>query len=509
MGTIFKSIPYTQSTRVGGKYKGTNEAKNLSNILEPNGSYSDLNIINKFNWTLTPLTNLLAKEIPYIKLTEYYLTDSYLNQLFRAYGRSISSATELANAFLNPFILNGSSTQLYEGLYDHLNPSGFTYKFPYFTDQYLNTSNSWVAKPFFQESVALQKMLTGYGVGIVAGGLGLAIGGTAVVIGKGLGALGVAAAATGKLAPIGAPAALAGAATATKGAAIMKGAGSVARGFKGAAERLYEIKKLEEVLRIGFESPISNMQDPAIDKPFIWSTTSPRTFNISFPLYNIMTQPEGTNWQANIIKNWELCHLLCYQNLYNKRNLFTGIPPVFYEIDIPGIHYTKAGYVNNLQILNVGNIRKLTLPLEGGTRDVNVPDAYIVNMNITDFFIPSKNFMSSLCNKTKGILTNSNFEYEETDTFSLEELQQQTTPYGGGTRDIPGDLGCWVAREVYGVNNYKWIIFRNWLYYGTAPNWLQKNYTKYGKQFAKFISNKPILKYIVKFLMNIVTNKYV
>lgn len=489
MGTIYNSVSYNQSNLGGTKYKGSGESKNLADILEPNGEYGDLNVIKKFNWTLTPMTPAIAEEVPYIKLREFYLTDSYLNQLFKAYGRSISTPVDIANAFLNPFILNGSTNQLYEGLYDHVNPTNFTYTFPYFTNNYLNTSNSWVAKPFFKESVALQKMIVGYGTALATGA------GTAAANFL-LNLLQIQL----PIDPI-----------------------DVAKKSKMLAERTFEISKLEEVLQIGFNSPISDMDDPAIDKPFIWSTTTPRTFNITFPLYNIITQPENTNWQANIIKNWELCHLLCYQNLYNKRNLFTGIPPVFYEIDIPGIHYSKAGYVNNLQILNVGNIRKYTLQLENGATEVNVPDAYMINMTITDFFIPSKNFMSSLCKEEKGKLTNSIFTYTE-----VERAYDANSPFGSNTpQPAPNQPGwfdpgngqapipitpiptpCWVAREIYGINNYKWIIFRDWLYSSNGPVWLQKIYTKYGRQFAKFISNKSMIKKLIKYLMDTVVNKY-
>lgn len=414
MGTIYNSVPYSQSNLGGTKYKGglapggSGNSKNLADILEPNGEYGDLNVIKKFNWTLTPMTPAVAEEVPYIKLREFYLTDSYLNQLFKTYGRSIDNPIDIANAFLNPFILNGSTNQLYQGLYDHVNPTNFTYTFPYFTNNYLNTSNSWVANPYFKETIKLQKMIAGYSAAttIAVGGVGLA--GLLFAI-----------------APFSGPASVPLAAAA---ATTLKGIGSVAKATKSVSERFYEIEKLNEVLQIGFNSPISDMDDPAIDKPFIWSTTTPRTFNITFPLFNIITQPENTNWQANIIKNWELCHLLCYQNLYNKRNLFTGIPPVFYEIDIPGIHYSKAGYVNNLQILNVGNIRKYTLQLENGATEVNVPDAYMINMTITDFFIPSKNFMSSICSEEKVRLTSSIPRYDEVERGSEEVVEFPATP---------------------------------------------------------------------------------
>jgi len=56
---------------------------------------------------------------------------------------------------------------------------------------------------------------------------------------------------------------------------------------------------------------------------------------------------------------------------------------------------------------------------------------------------------------------------------------------------------CWVAREVYGVCDPKWIQFREWLT-NEAPNWFDNLYIKHGEKFAKFISNKPKLKSIIR-----------
>lgn len=404
MAQIFKSVPYKLSNKTTNSlfHQNKNPIK-LANVYEPTNGFDEMDVIKKFNWTLTPRNETTLKEVPYIKLTEYYLFDSYLNQLFKSYGKS-QEVKDLATLFLNPFALNEleGSTQLYQGLYDHANPTGFVYKLPYFSTEYLNTSNSWTAKPMFQEIMNLQKKVIGYG----AASIPLLIGGAVLGIDTLLDKVPL-----GKLKPaLGIIKFLKRFGYAQAAAVVARGLLDASKITKEQAERGFELKKLTELLTITTQSPIANMQDPAIDKPHIWSTTAPRSFNITFPLYNTLTQPDSNKWYSNIIQNWELCHLLCYQNLYNKRNLFTGEPPVFYEIDIPGVHYSKAGYVSNLQILNIGNIRKFVLPLDGGNKEVNVPDAYLINMTVTDFFIPSKNFMSSLCSKNKGTLLQSSAE---------------------------------------------------------------------------------------------------
>jgi hypothetical protein len=62
---------------------------------------------------------------------------------------------------------------------------------------------------------------------------------------------------------------------------------------------------------------------------------------------------------------------------------------------------------------------------------------------------------------------------------------------------------CWVAREVYGKEDVRWQIFRAWLL-TEAPEWLFKLYAEHGEEFAQYISDKPILKRIVKSAMDLV-----
>jgi predicted phosphoadenosine phosphosulfate sulfurtransferase len=60
---------------------------------------------------------------------------------------------------------------------------------------------------------------------------------------------------------------------------------------------------------------------------------------------------------------------------------------------------------------------------------------------------------------------------------------------------------CWVAREVYGPTNPKWKQFREWML-NDSPSWFRKLYIKHGEKFAKFISDKPRIKAIIRKWMN-------
>ena len=54
----------------------------------------------------------------------------------------------------------------------------------------------------------------------------------------------------------------------------------------------------------------------------------------------------------------------------------------------------------------------------------------------------------------------------------------------GGGFAAAGKLPCWVAREVFGENNPKWLYFRAWLY-TKAPKWFYNLYLKHGVPYLQ------------------------
>lgn len=70
----------------------------------------------------------------------------------------------------------------------------------------------------------------------------------------------------------------------------------------------------------------------------------------------------------------------------------------------------------------------------------------------------------------------------------------------------PG-IGCWVARAVYGPDNPRWILFRQWLF-GNGPvpevrTLLQKLYMRYGEGFARVVDKSPCLRSVLRVLMDL------
>jgi hypothetical protein len=129
------------------------------------------------------------------------------------------------------------------------------------------------------------------------------------------------------------------------------------------------------------------------DKPKMWGSHTPRTFEVKFPLFNTFNPDD---WKINR----DLCVLLVNQNLYNKRDYVTSLPPVFYEVLVPGQHYSYAACVTDITVYNRGNMRTMKTKGTDGDMSAVVPDAYEVNISLTDLTLPSKNLFQQI-NKSK------------------------------------------------------------------------------------------------------------
>jgi hypothetical protein len=67
----------------------------------------------------------------------------------------------------------------------------------------------------------------------------------------------------------------------------------------------------------------------------------------------------------------------------------------------------------------------------------------------------------------------------------------------GSMSGTGGVFACWVAREVYGADNPKWLEFREWMFTKASDN-LRNFYLKYGERIAESIRNKPKIKAVIR-----------
>jgi hypothetical protein len=437
MGFLYNITPPQQRDYTAGAL-----GNRLASTLTP--KVGEIDVIKDFSWTLSQTAPKALEQTPYIRLKEFQMKDNAINQMLKAYNKTIDTSGVVSTFFgagataLPGSLLRGieNSDLLYENMYDHTsesstNATGFVYRFPYFENPQ-NTVNTWTARSSYEQMVQLQKVMAEVQANVIylnamayahlgPGSYIPPIGSELYLKGLEAGIGGFSGDATGSTTTdVLAAGTVIGKMTHAQSAEsstdrmvlpILGRLRGITKGefFQQMRQSLVNISVAEvdimrtiEQLQIAAKSATGNIgQDPVLDKPHIWSSSQPRVFNITFPLYNTNSLT-NENAEKLISRNWELCYLLTYQNLYNKKNLFVGFPPVFYEVEVPGVYYTKAAYVSNITILNVGNIRNMFLPVgnSGGTSanymSVNVPDAYVVNMSIVDYFMPSRNFLDTI-----------------------------------------------------------------------------------------------------------------
>jgi hypothetical protein len=72
---------------------------------------------------------------------------------------------------------------------------------------------------------------------------------------------------------------------------------------------------------------------------------------------------------------------------------------------------------------------------------------------------------------------------------------------GGAALGAGALLLCWVAREVYGIENPKWTQFRDWMLNNASDDFVDA-YIQHGPKIAEFISDKPELKNMIRSWMD-------
>lgn len=72
----------------------------------------------------------------------------------------------------------------------------------------------------------------------------------------------------------------------------------------------------------------------------------------------------------------------------------------------------------------------------------------------------------------------------------------------GTVGKVAGMVACWVAREVYGKDDIRWVMFRSWLL-EDAPLWFRAAYLKHGPAWANVVRAVPILKRVLRPMMNL------
>lgn len=316
---------FVNETAAGGN--STQKEGALATTIKPIAGTKEIDVIKDYRWTLSNKTDYSEwEEVPYIRLREYKCVDSSIKRqlafnfqlgIDTAINSTMGAGAALKRSFVNP----KNSIDVYSEIWPKDNPTGFSYRFPYFNKKGMElASEAWQS-----------------------------------------------------LDPIG---------DSLKG--ITEGLGKMVNQDSRAAGMLANAGKVMDLMQAGTQLAMQ-AKYPAVgvtDRPKVFMAHNSRSIEISFTLYNTV---EERDWR----ENRDLLYLIMSQNLFNKRDLTTGVPPVFYDVYIPGQYYSYASTVTNYQVNYLGNQRLIW----GG---YIVPDAYEVTISLGELVQPSKNQFEAL-----------------------------------------------------------------------------------------------------------------
>ena len=122
-------------------------------------------------------------------------------------------------------------------------------------------------------------------------------------------------------------------------------------------------------------------------KSFRYGTEGP-SHNISFFLDNTKDESYG-----GYETNFRLIYLLLYQNLPNRINKLTYVPPVIYRSKLPGVFSYRWSYLNNVNVDMIGVRRTKTINnfVDGRPSQVVIPEGYQVSFTIQSLVPETQN----------------------------------------------------------------------------------------------------------------------
>ena len=154
--------------------------------------------------------------------------------------------------------------------------------------------------------------------------------------------------------------------------------------------------ELEGLAKLG-GSLVGN-QYGTITKRKVHNGLADATLTTQFQLFNTMG-----NGMSTISRNYKILQALQYNNLPDKTSVFTYMPPVIYEMEIPGVRYCPAAYIAQLVVENIGQVNRRLLTVDEKTFFCNIPDAWDITLSINEMLPESRNIFEGISNRGSKI----------------------------------------------------------------------------------------------------------
>jgi hypothetical protein len=307
--------------------------------LVPGSAGSHINVVTGFQWTRSKY----REEVPRITLKE--LRVKGLQQLNYYYNLAMIGVNTLTGN-------TGDISDPYGALYD-TEPTKFLYTLPFYNTTSTSSKQTW------QEKVPPDADY----VGALS---------SAADIAKPLTTRLLSTAATVLGGPVGR-------------------AAVIASSLMGSSKRRLSTT-MSTAANIGVKAVGALMGSPyaGIEQPMYFAGTPKNSYVVSFPLFN-------TDSVAEIRKNYDFIKLFQYQNLMTRTSVATYLPPVIYKSMAHEGHNSSLGmrffYVSDFTVNNLGALRSMNI---GSSNMIPVPEAYQVNITLTEMIANSRNLYASV-----------------------------------------------------------------------------------------------------------------
>lgn len=169
--------------------------------------------------------------------------------------------------------------------------------------------------------------------------------------------------------------------------------------------------------------------------PKSYAGAGPTTYSFTFNLINT-NAGNGTpaDISHNISRNKQFIEQFIRDNLHDQNGMLSIIPPLIYEVFIPGVRWSPAAVVSNFVVSNKGSLNRNTNGIIHGAKPNYIyPDAWEITIGITELINESRKIWDDARAGTTidGVQTRvfpaalPAADQAEANTLQQEEIQRQ------------------------------------------------------------------------------------
>ena len=168
-----------------------------------------------------------------------------------------------------------------------------------------------------------------------------------------------------------------------------------------------ESTKYGEMVVKGYAA-ITNAPGVAINTPKVWKGAARATIPYTITLFNATNDPN-----KSIAKNRRFINRLISSTLHDQKGFVSAGPPALYEMIIPGVRYSPACVLSNLEVSNMGTI--ITRNKKGEV----VPEAWRIKFTINELISESRQLFEGSMKKSSRVEAIVSEEESQADSIEL------------------------------------------------------------------------------------------